>query len=998
MSRLSTLRNSRLSLPPVSLTGLLSGYERWSDASTWGGTMPLPGDSITIVPGKKIVIDCAADITNIVLNGHLTFAPDRTTSLRARSIDVGGTLWAGSTGARHTAKIDLALQGAEVGRTARFLFYESASRSGAGNGNITRLGTLASAVAADTITITFSSATAFAVNSSISGSLGAGTVGTLFNSGSKVQFTLVAGSTAWANTSTITMLSKQQGFKNDGTAKSITIQPGGVVAMYGADVGTRRQRVDAHITANDATLTMANALTWPLGTKCAVGSTDWFGTARGASELRTIRATAVGAAITFNQGLANPKWGRLQYMTDSGWSLTAGTLTNAKAIAEPTWGNLPKIMDQRAPVLNLTSNIVIRSEADAALTSSGFGGHVMIRATAANAVVFDQVEFRDMGQAGAIGRYPIHWHAVSYNMPQGVDSPTDGTFLFAVTGHVVRNCAFRHSRNRAIVVHMTHGVTVQGNAVYDTLGHAIFLEDGAEMGNSIVDNAVGMVRSPTTANALVMSDDPAYLNAASSGIWISNPENIVTGNWTFDCVGAGWWCAFGPQCFGLATAVALTPTYRAMTNISSNVSWGNLMQGCNNQGRPHDNIGNVNTYDVVRFAGALRYHPRAGGVVGGADVVGFDFDGHQNFKNNGSNYVNDVGFPSYKAQLSSDPGLQCFEGATDANGGALASFGDGCLIWGVSLNNATPHSAIGAPREAQGVATYHGTLEFRNCIFGGFVYTTGATDSEYSQRGGGEFALQDLYIGGVSEAFTHSSKIQHISSNGSWFSKGTANGAILTGMARVIRDPQGVFVTAGRYWIANETFTSSGANITATVYNGADNNGLETDTRYFGIGEFWTDWSTQYNFQDPMSVERLTTALVSIATRTYGPTISSFRHFEVQNGGVYRLTFTGATTIPTTRMECQLSSAWLITDLVTVALPWSGSVTPTTVEHKTTSQTRTMTAVASIAAVIADTTGTAFFRETGANKIWLKLRADLAGLDSESHGNVAYVSNIRVLA
>lgn len=991
MSRVSTLRNSRLNLPPVSLTGALAGYERWSDASTWGGTMPLPGDSVTIVPGKRIVIDCAADITNIVLNGDLTFAPDRTTSLRARSIDVGGTLWAGSAGARHTAKIDLALKGAEVGRSARILFYET-TRAGAGNGNVTGLASISTAAAADTITITFSSGAAFTVNSSISGALGAGSVGTMFTSGTKIQFLLVAGTSAWVNTNTITMLSKQQGFKNDGTAKSITIQPGGVVAMYGADVGTRRQRVDAHIAANDTVLTMASATSWPLGTKCAVGSTDWWGTARGTSELRTMRSAAAGAAITLHQGLTNPKWGRLQYMTDAGWSLTAGTLTNAKAIAEPTWSNLPKIMDQRAPVLNLSSNIVIRSETDAALTASGFGGHVMIRATAANAVVFDQVEFRDMGQAGAIGRYPIHWHAVSYNMPQGVDMPTDGTFLAAVAGHAVRNCAFRHSRNRAIVVHMTEGVTIDGNVVYDTLGHAIFLEDGPERDTVITNNAVGMVRRPTDANALVRTEDT--FEGGSTGIWLSNPQVTCTGNWTFDCDGPGWWCAFYVRCFGLATAVTMTPQHMAIGTISDNSSWGNKEQGCNNQMHVHNNIGKADTYDIARNSPA-RYLPRVGGVVGGANIEQFPFDGHHNFKNNGSNYTNDVGFPLYQRQLSSDPGLQCFEGTTSPNGGALTSFGRGCLLWGVSLNNATAHSVLGV-REMILAALYHGTLEFASCIMGGAPYVN---DVGFPNYGGGNFMMADQYTSAVSEAFAHSEKLHFINSNGSWFSKGTVNSAILTGMARVIRDPHGVHNNGvGCYLIANELFTSSGANVLSNHFNSADNNGLITNTRYFSINEFVTDWSTPNEFHEPMTVERLTTGLAVIASRTYPLPLGGFRHFEVQNGGVYRLTFNGTPSIPATKMECFLESAWLITDLVTVALPWSGSVVPTTVQHRTGSQTRTMTAVASIAAVIADGTGTAFFRETGANKIWLKLRGDLTGLDSESHGRAAYVSTVRVLA
>jgi hypothetical protein len=65
---------------------------------------------------------------------------------------------------------------------------------GTGNGTIAALG--GSASVAETITVTFSSATAFAVVGSVSGSLGTGTVGTAFTS-TKANLTITAGGTAF---------------------------------------------------------------------------------------------------------------------------------------------------------------------------------------------------------------------------------------------------------------------------------------------------------------------------------------------------------------------------------------------------------------------------------------------------------------------------------------------------------------------------------------------------------------------------------------------------------------------------------------------------------------------------------------------------------------------------------------------------------------------------------------------------------------------------------
>jgi hypothetical protein len=70
------------------------------------------------------------------------------------------------------------------------------SFAGTGNGTIAALG--GSASVAETITVTFSSATAFAVVGSVSGSLGAGTVGTAFAS-TKANLTITAGGTAFVS-------------------------------------------------------------------------------------------------------------------------------------------------------------------------------------------------------------------------------------------------------------------------------------------------------------------------------------------------------------------------------------------------------------------------------------------------------------------------------------------------------------------------------------------------------------------------------------------------------------------------------------------------------------------------------------------------------------------------------------------------------------------------------------------------------------------------------
>jgi len=105
------------------------------------------------------------------------------------------------------------------------------------------------------------------------------------------------------------------------------------------------------------------------------------------------------------------------------------------------------------------------------------------------------------------GKYPIHFHMVG-----------------ALPLSFVKNCTIHHSFNRALSIHGTNNVTIANNLVFDTRGHAIFIEDGTEEFNIIKDNAVGLVR-PAWSLLQVDQTPAAY--------WIVNPNNVVENNIAF---------------------------------------------------------------------------------------------------------------------------------------------------------------------------------------------------------------------------------------------------------------------------------------------------------------------------------------------------------------------------------------------------------------------------------------------------------------------------------
>ena len=73
-----------------------------------------------------------------------------------------------------------------------------------------------------------------------------------------------------------------------------------------------------------------------------------------------------------------------------------------------------------------------------------------------------------------------------------------------------------HSFNRGVNIHGGRGATVNGTTIYKNLGHAFFVEDGSETGNTFA----GCLGALTLrAMSLLESDQ------TPSTFWITNPDN-----------------------------------------------------------------------------------------------------------------------------------------------------------------------------------------------------------------------------------------------------------------------------------------------------------------------------------------------------------------------------------------------------------------------------------------------------------------------------------------
>lgn len=144
----------------------------------------------------------------------------------------------------------------------------------------------------------------------------------------------------------------------------------------------------------------------------------------------------------------------------------------------PTRSSNVEAVETRAAVGVLSRSIRIVSAGDtrdddfpAESTHYYNGGHVVIR-QGVRELKLQGVEFRQLGQGGTIGRYPVHFHHARH-VP-------DGTFL--------RDSSINESMTRWVVLHATHNVHLERNVGYKSIGHGFYLEEGTEIDNVLTAN------------------------------------------------------------------------------------------------------------------------------------------------------------------------------------------------------------------------------------------------------------------------------------------------------------------------------------------------------------------------------------------------------------------------------------------------------------------------------------------------------------------------------
>lgn len=753
---------------------------------------------------------------------------------------------------------------------------------------------------------------------------------------------------------------------------------GGRLDLHGRAPARPWTRLAAHAEAGATRLTLQDAPGWRPGDRVVVAPTGWYPDpwapqaqqdANRATELHTL-AGIDGTTATLGAGLGRFRWGLMQHVTDAGLSLTPGTFTRPHPDAVDR-------LDERAEVASLSRPVVIQSVDDALWQGSGFGAHVMVMGTTSS-VRLDGVEMRRMGQAGRVGRYPLHWHNLSY--------AADGRELGDAAGHFIRNSAIWNSRQRCIVVHGTNGVTIRDNVCHDIRGHGIFLEDAVERRNVIEGNLVLQVRAPVDALALTPHERRHFCGSAAA-FWLTNPDNTVRGNVAVDAQGNGFWLSYPDRPVKDNRAVPIRPRNLPHAPFDFNTA------------RSNGHVGVMLDCAMTGDAGDLAlttYAPtRTGAPFDTTNGVPFTMRGVATLRNWAGGYVNRAETPQYVQWVAAGNAGRGFSGAVSVGSSLRHS-----LIAGRTLNEREAVPPRSDPR--LGVASYHSTLDIAQNTFvhldnRGYLLTAAGNDLS-----SGAFGTDDYYMRPVEKGMARNPGNRLIDADPGYralpphlqpgFTPASRHFWTLAG---AIWDPQGHWGPARQWWVFDHPFLSSpGCTPVVTRVPAGRTNGLSCPGPYHGVMDFQLDRglpgaTPEWNFREAIEVRRLDAAGATAGTWRVeaghqSSMLGQMRHFAALRGQAYVLRFpefpaASPTKQAPRRVSLRVENLIEAGDHLLLGVHYDGGTLPSQVYVSTNPDfpnwgvdSRRLAAAASLEAVRAGDGGN-YWRDAANDLVWVKL-------------------------
>ena len=796
---------------PLSYTGTISSL-----GLTAGANLVIPAGEDWLLDTDTPALGSAS------IAGSLWVDTTKSTSFTAKYVNVTSTgkYQCGKPTARlpkaYTHVIEC--NNTEQGRAVAYTTWQTASSGG--SGTLKAIWEGAGIDRAETYTVAFTSASAFTVTGSSSGALGSGTVGTAFNT--KIHFVATG---TFANGNTRTLISQAKAFNNTGlTSRGFIVDEGGSIKLFGHEKThrCRLEQTSGNTFAAGATglLTDIVPSEWDIGDTVVIGTTEHYqwgndGTNNLAQcDSRTLSASMTDKNMYITSGLSRARWARMQYINqtaDDAYGRDQGAMSVTDTGYTTHHSNTPTTIDQRAWVANLTRNIVFQGPDDAAWQNvdltGRLGAHMMFMGLSEKKIKLDHVEFKRCGQRGRHGRYPIHFHMNSYEMPYGSGKPSNGVSKGAFVDTYLRGVTVNFSAQHGIQLHGCMGVEVTNCATYNVTGHAFNLEDGSELNNSFTDCiAMQTVDSGTSTTLQLRGHE-----SEASGFWLTNPGNDISG-----CVSVrathGIWLSPAEACFGLSRDIAVRPSRVMHGVMENNYTITTRTQGVITGHIVGDELGNVT-------GGTGYYWPvDADGVT-----LIFTLTGYQIYKSGSDSYTNRGGYPRYVNFIVADGARTDFSGSITV--GKIVN----SLIVNYSAN-VTPISRNGVVYTSnlptrRGMASYHYTLVPDGCCFIGFGasfpaapvtnWTLFNPDGKISgiEATSGAIGSDDLYIKPIEMGFIQIVNNKFMSCAVCPFSRtwdfrikytGETNTNLSTSVAGAKWDPAGLWGTAGHYAVFDD--------------------------------------------------------------------------------------------------------------------------------------------------------------------------------------------------
>jgi hypothetical protein len=757
--------------------------------------------------------------------------------------------------------------------------------------------------------------------------------------------------------------------------RGILVSSGGKLELFGKSTNVPWTKLNAHANAGTTNLTLEKAVDWKAGDQIVIAPTEWYGAVwvtqavqDASTATQKLGITSVnGNSIRTDVGVNAFRWGLMQYPTDNGMSLTRGTFSKPNP-------NVPDSLDERAEVGNLTRNIMVQAPDDAAWKNSGFGAHIMVM-DRSSSLQMDGVELRRMGQQGIVGRYPIHWHLLSY--------ATDGSFLGDAFNHFVRNSTVADSKHRCMVIHGTNGVNLSNNICYNIKGHAIFLEDAVEQRNIIEGNLVMKVRSPIDSLSTTPHEKAGHMCGATTAYWLTNPNNTVRNNVAADAQGNGFWLSYPEKPVKQGKNVPIRPTNMTHGPFEFNTSHSNGNSGLMLECAMSDDLGNLTL---------LNYSPTIDGTP-------FNYENGvvpvlkriTSTKNNGG-YVNRAIKPSFEQWISADNLGRAFSGAVQEGSTLKHS-----LIIGKSLNDRQPYLVDADPQLA--VASYHSQMDIVQNTFINFKNAGSLVVDGSGDKSSGVFGTDDYYIRPVEKGNFRNSGNTLIAADAGYRAKpphlqlgytpATKNNWTLSG---ALWDPHGYWGARGRYWVLDTPFlkTPDCTNIVSKVPAGIVN-GLSCAGPYYGVMGFELNRghagaTNEYSFMETIEATRLDASDAVIGTwRVERGDVSNFlgnmRHFAAIKGASYVLRFPEFPNASTTKIapkwvNLAIENLFSAGDYFILAVHYDGSIAPSKVQLSPYGNTGPYAKIMTLAAnktAVTSGDGSKYWRDAANNLIWVKI-------------------------